>query len=77
MWSLIVMVSDQISEGDIFYDEYISVNCRRQFEWSVNGSLARAQKCSVYAIEVARRQPDGTWRWLIGDTFTIGRRAAS
>jgi ketosteroid isomerase-like protein len=29
------------------------------------------------AIEVARRQPDGTWRWLIGDPFTIGRRVAS
>src|SRR4030095_7529265 len=28
---------------------------------------------SVYAIEVARRQRDGTWRWLIGDPFTVGR----
>jgi ketosteroid isomerase-like protein len=27
---------------------------------------------SGYAIEVARRQPDGTWRWLIGDPFTVG-----
>jgi len=26
---------------------------------------------SVYAIEVARRQQDGTWRWLIGDPFTV------
>jgi len=34
------------------------------------------QPMSVYAIEVARRQPDGTWRWLIGDPFTIGRQAA-
>jgi hypothetical protein len=32
---------------------------------------------SVYAIAVARRQPDGTWRWLIGDPFTVGRHAAS
>jgi ketosteroid isomerase-like protein len=31
----------------------------------------------VYAIEVARRQPDGTWRWLIGDPFTVGKRIAS
>lgn len=30
-----------------------------------------------YAIEVARRQPDGTWRWLIGDPFTVGKRIAS
>lgn len=30
-----------------------------------------------YAIEVARRQPDGTWRWLIGDPFTVGRRVAT
>ena len=29
---------------------------------------------SVYAIEVARRQPDGTWRWLIGDPFTLADR---
>jgi hypothetical protein len=32
---------------------------------------------SVYAIEVARRQPDGTWRWLIGDPFTIGRQTGA
>jgi ketosteroid isomerase-like protein len=30
------------------------------------------QRTSVYAVEVARRQPDGSWRWLIGDPFTIG-----
>lgn len=28
---------------------------------------------TVYAIEVARRQRDGSWRWLIGDPFTVGR----
>jgi len=28
---------------------------------------------SVYAIEVARQQRDGSWRWLIGDPFTVGR----
>jgi len=32
---------------------------------------------SVHAIEVARRQPDGTWRWLIGDPFTIGEDGSS
>ena len=42
-------------------------------EWKVSSP----QQMSVYAIEVARRQPDGTWRWLIGDPFTVGRRAAS
>ncbi|MGV8093500.1 MAG: YybH family protein [Mangrovibacterium sp.] len=26
-----------------------------------------------YAIEVARRQSDGSWRWLIGDPFTVGK----
>jgi hypothetical protein len=30
---------------------------------------------AVYAIEVARRQRDGTWRWLIGDPFMVGRNA--
>ncbi len=39
-------------------------------EWTVSS----AQQLSVYAIEVARRQPDGTWRWLIGDPFTVGRQ---
>jgi uncharacterized protein (TIGR02246 family) len=42
-------------------------------EWKISSP----QQMSVYAIEVARRQPDGTWRWSIGDPFTIGRRAAS
>lgn len=40
--------------------------------WSVSSS----PPMSVYAIEVARRQPDGTWRWLIGDPFTVGKQAA-
>jgi ketosteroid isomerase-like protein len=31
---------------------------------------------SGYALEVARRQPDGSWRWLIGDPFTVGRQFA-
>jgi uncharacterized protein (TIGR02246 family) len=35
------------------------------------------QPMFTYAIEVARRQPDGTWRWLIGDPFTVGKRVAS
>ena len=34
------------------------------------------QQMSVYAIEVARRQPDGTWCWLIGDPYTVGRNTA-
>jgi hypothetical protein len=42
-------------------------------EWKVSAP----EPMSVYAIEVARRQPDGTWRWLIGDPFTVGRRGAS
>jgi ketosteroid isomerase-like protein len=41
--------------------------------WKVSAD----REMSVYAIEVARRQPDGTWRWLIGDPFTVGRHAAS
>jgi ketosteroid isomerase-like protein len=37
--------------------------------------LSSPEPMSVYAIEVARRQEDGTWRWLIGDpfTFAVGR----
>jgi len=38
-------------------------------EWKISAP----QPMSVYAIEVARRQPDGTWRWLIGDPFTVNR----
>src|SRR5689334_24988413 len=37
-------------------------------EWKVSSP----EPLSGYAIEVARRQPDGTWRWLIGDPFTVG-----
>ena len=40
-------------------------------EWTVSSP----KKMFSYAIEVARRQPDGTWRWLIGDPFTVGRNA--
>lgn len=39
-------------------------------DWKVSSP----EPMSVYAIEVARRQSDGTWRWLIGDPFTVGRR---
>ena len=42
-------------------------------KWKVSSP----QPMSVYAIEVARRQPDGTWCWLIGDPFTIGKQTAS
>ena len=38
-------------------------------KWNVSGP----HTMTVHAIEVARRQPNGTWRWLIGDPFTIGR----
>lgn len=31
------------------------------------------QKMSGYAMEVMRRQPDGSWRFDIGDPFTIKR----
>jgi ketosteroid isomerase-like protein len=41
--------------------------------WNVSSPA----QMSVYAIEVARRQPGGTWRWLIGDPFTVGRETAS
>jgi len=39
--------------------------------------ISSPQQMSVYTIEVARRQPDGTWRWLIGDPFTIGRHTGA
>jgi|GEM_PF-522897 len=35
------------------------------------------ERMSLFAIDVARRQPDGTWRWLIGDPFTIGGNGSS
>ena len=38
-------------------------------EWNVSSP----ETMRSYAIEVARRQPDGTWRWLIGDPFTVSR----
>ena len=42
-------------------------------EWNVSSP----HPMFVYAIEVARRQADGTWRWLIGDPFTVGKQAVS
>ena len=39
--------------------------------------VSRPRQMCVHAIEVARRQADGTWRWLIGDPFTVGRHTAS
>jgi ketosteroid isomerase-like protein len=42
-------------------------------EWTVSGP----QPMQVYAIEVARRQPDGAWCWLIGDPYTVGREVGS
>ena len=42
-------------------------------EWTVSGP----RPMQVYAIEVARRQPDGTWCWLIGDPYTVGREVGS
>jgi ketosteroid isomerase-like protein len=38
-------------------------------EWDVSGPVRRR----VHAIEVARRQSAGDWRWLIGDPFTVGK----
>lgn len=35
--------------------------------------VSHPEPATVHAIEVARRQADGTWRWLIGDPFTVGR----
>ena len=40
-------------------------------EWSIP-----ALSMSGYAVEVARRQPDGTWLLVIDDPFTIGPRAS-
>jgi hypothetical protein len=40
-------------------------------------NIWRPEQMSQYAIEVARRQPDGTWRWLIGDPYTVGKQATS
>ena len=41
--------------------------------WKVSGP----QPMTVHAIEVARREPDGTWCWLIGDPYTVGREVGS
>lgn len=42
-------------------------------QWTVSSP----QPMKVYAIEVARRQLDGTWCWLIGDPYTIAREVGS
>jgi len=40
--------------------------------WTISASQPKPQ----HAIEVARRQPSGTWCWLIGDPFTVGKHTA-
>jgi ketosteroid isomerase-like protein len=40
-------------------------------------NISSPRRLSTYAIEVARRQPDGTWCWLISDPFTVGRQSAA
>jgi ketosteroid isomerase-like protein len=45
----------------------------RHTDWQVTSPQPRC----TYALEVARRHPDGTWRWRIGAPFTVGRRVAS
>ena len=42
-------------------------------KWNVSGR----EPITAYAIEVARRQPDGTWRWLIGDPYTVGKNVSA
>ena len=42
-------------------------------EWTMYAPAER----KVCAIELARRQPDGTWCWLIGDPFTECKRKAA
>jgi len=41
-------------------------------EWNVSSP----HQMFLYAIEVARRQSDGSWRWIIGDPFTVGRNSS-
>jgi ketosteroid isomerase-like protein len=41
--------------------------------WTISASQPKPQ----HAIEVARRQPDGSWCWLIGDPFTVGKHASA
>ncbi|MBI1886040.1 MAG: nuclear transport factor 2 family protein [Chloroflexi bacterium] len=36
--------------------------------WNMNSPMPLSGR----AVEVARRQPDGTWRFLIDDPFTVG-----
>ena len=43
--------------------------------WTISSSSP--QPMSQYAIEVARREPDGSWCWLIGDPFTVGKNTAA
>jgi ketosteroid isomerase-like protein len=63
-------------------------DARADFKFSIrkiiqNGDLAlvhsevrttRPQATSGYALEVLRRQSDGSWLLAIGDPFTIGQR---
>ena len=42
-----------------------------------NWRMSAPAPVTLYALEVARRQPDGTWAWLIGDPYTVGSEQPS
>ena len=90
--AVILTQSGEVKKGQRLREQLAkSAAAKTQFEFNIkqviqSGDIAlmhtdwkvsSAQQTFVYAIEVARRQPDGTWRWLIGDPFTVGRRTAS
>jgi len=39
-------------------------------------TFASPKPMSLLATEVARRQPDGSWRWLIGDPYSVSRNTS-
>lgn len=42
-------------------------------QWTVTQPGSPEAPMRVHAIEIARRQADASWRWLIGDPFTIAK----
>jgi ketosteroid isomerase-like protein len=55
------MIKDSIQTGNIALTHNI---------WAVDVP----RPASGWALEVCRRQPDGSWRCLISDPFTVGGR---
>jgi ketosteroid isomerase-like protein len=57
------------------YDIEVVIKSRDIALMHARWKVSSPAKMLLHAIEVARRQPDATWRWPIGDPFNVGKQS--